>query len=269
MKKMPNNPIGIFDSGAGGLSVWKEIDSLLPDESIVYYADNANCPYGNKTREEVIGHSVKAAQFLADRRCKIIVIACNTATSLAIDCLRETFDIPFVGIVPAVKPAALNSKTGVIAILATAGTLKSGKFADAKREFSGNTVIIPVESGELVSIVENGLQGTEQSDEVLRKYINPLLLQHIDHLVLGCTHFPFLISDIKRITGDSVILDNPAPAIAKRTKYILESEKLTALSGNEKQAEFFSSGNIATLKRMVESITGIKPWMRFSETGRY
>jgi glutamate racemase len=261
--KMDDRSIGIFDSGVGGLSVWQEIDRLLPDESIVYFADNANCPYGEKTRSEVIEYSEKVAQFLVDKDCKIIVVACNTATSQAIDHLRKTFDIPFVGIVPAVKPAAINSKTGVIAILATAGTLKSKKFNDTKREFSGNTEVILVEGGELVDIVENGLQGTKQSDDVLRKHIMPLMEKHIDHLVLGCTHFPFLIDDIRKITGDSVILDDPAPAIAKRTKYILEKEKLTAHPDNIKQIEFFSSGNIEPLKKLIQRTSGIKPWMRF------
>ncbi|MDR1594259.1 MAG: glutamate racemase [Prevotellaceae bacterium] len=258
-----NNSIGIFDSGVGGLSVWQEIDYLLPNESIVYYADNANCPYGEKTQDEVIEYSGKVTQFLIDKGCKIIVVACNTATSQAIDYLRKTFAVPFVGIVPAVKPAAINSKTGVIAILATAGTLKSKKFNDTMKEFSGNTEVILVEAGELVDIVENGLQGTKYSEEILRKHINPLMKRQIDHLVLGCTHFPFLIEDIKMITGDSVILDNPAPAIAQRTKFILESENLTVTPDNKKQIEFFSSGNIETLKNMVRNIAGIKSRMNF------
>jgi glutamate racemase len=253
---MNDRPIGIFDSGVGGLSVWQEIDSLLPDESVVYYADNANCPYGEKTRDEVIRHSEKVTRFLIDKGCKIIVIACNTATSQAIDYLRKTFDIPFIGIVPAMKPASINSKTGVIAILATAGTLKSKKFNETKQEFSGKTEIILVEGGELVDIVENGLQGTKQSEEILHKYLDPLIEKHIDHLVLGCTHFPFLIEDIKKITGNRVILDNPASAIAKRTKFILENEGLTASSENNKQVDFFSSGNIGTLKSMVENMQG-------------
>jgi glutamate racemase len=230
----------------------------------VYYADNANCPYGEKTQAEVIEHSATVTQFLIDKGCKIIVIACNTATSQAIDYLRKTFNIPFVGIVPAVKPAATNSKTGVIAILATAGTLKSKKFNDTREEFSGKVEVILVEAGELVDIVENGQQGTEQSEKILHKYINPLINKHIDHLVLGCTHFPFLIEDIKAITGNSVILDNPAPAIAQRTKFILENKNLTASSGSKKQIEFFSSGNIETLKNLVKNTVGIKSWMSFS-----
>ncbi|MDR1583824.1 MAG: glutamate racemase [Prevotellaceae bacterium] len=260
---MTNCPIGIFDSGVGGLSIWLEIDSLLPEESIVYYADNANCPYGEKTQAEVIEYSEKVTQFLINKGCKIIVIACNTATSLAIDHLRKTFDVPFVGIVPAVKPAAINSKTGIIAILATAGTLRSRKFNDTRKEFSENTEVIPVESGELVDIVEKGLQGTKKSEEILYKHIQPLMKRRIDHLVLGCTHFPFLIDDIKKITGNSVILDNPAPAIAKQTKFILDKEKLTTYSNNNKQIEFFASGNIETLKNLVKNTTGIKSNMNF------
>jgi glutamate racemase len=260
---MTNSPIGIFDSGVGGLSVWQEINRLLPDESIVYYADNANCPYGKKTQDEVIQLSERITHFLIDKGCKIIVIACNTATSMTIDYLRKTFDVPFIGIVPAVKSAATNSKTGVIAILATAGTLGSKKFNDTKQEFSGNTEILLVEGGDLVDIVENGLQGTKQAEETLYKYINPLKEKNIDHLVLGCTHFPFLIDDIRKITGETVILDNPASAIAKRTKFILEKEGLTATVGNKQLIEFFSSGNIETLKNMVENTVGIKPRMNF------
>jgi glutamate racemase len=262
---MINNPIGIFDSGVGGLSIWKEIDSLLPDESVVYYADSANCPYGEKTQDEVIRLSERVTRFLIDKGCKIIVIACNTVTSMAIDSLRKKFDIPFVGIIPAVKPASINSKTGVIAILATTGTLNSKKFNEARKEFSENTEIISVEGGDLVDIVENGLQGTKQAEEALRKHIDPLMERHIDHLVLGCTHFPFLIDDIKKITGNSVILDNPAPAVAKQTKSILEREKITASPDNEKQTEFFSSGNINVLKKMLENTTGIKSGMSFFE----
>jgi glutamate racemase len=258
-----HQPIGIFDSGVGGLSVWLEIDRLLPNESIVYYADSANCPYGEKTQDEVILHSERVAKFLIDKGCKIIVVACNTATSMAIDHLRKTFDIPFVGIIPAVKPASINSKTGVIAILATAGTLKSKKFNDSRQEFSEKTEIIPVEGGDLVDIVENGLQGTKQAEKALLKHILPLMERHIDHLVLGCTHFPFLIDDIKKITGNSVVLDNPAPAIANRTKFLLERDGISASSGNKKQIDFFSSGDIGTLKNMLKNFAAIRPDMNF------
>jgi glutamate racemase len=260
---MKNCPIGIFDSGVGGLSVWQEIDRLLPDESVVYYADNANCPYGEKTQEEVVGLAEQITLFLIERRCKLIVIACNTATSMAIDYLRSRFDIPFIGIVPAVKSAAINSKTGVIAILATAATLRSKKFNDTKNEFSGNTEILLVEGGELVDIVENGRQGTKLSEEILYKYISPLMRKNIDHLVLGCTHFPFLIDDIRKITGETVILDNPASAIAKRTRFILENEGLTASVGNRHSISFYSSGDINVLKQMVEATAGIKSCMSF------
>ncbi|MDR0560110.1 MAG: glutamate racemase [Prevotellaceae bacterium] len=251
---MNNFPIGIFDSGVGGLSVWIEIDKLLPCESVVYFADNANCPYGEKSQNAVIAHSEKAVRFLIEKQCKLIVIACNTATSMAVDFIRNTFDIPVIGIVPAIKPAAINSMTGVIAILATKGTLNSRKFNETKREFSKNTEIISFDANDLVEIVENGLQGTEQAENVLRKYLLPMLQKNVDRLVLGCTHFPFLIDDIKKITGDSIILDNPAPAIAKRTEYIIHREGIAAMSGNVRQISFYSSGNIDTLKKMVKNI---------------
>jgi glutamate racemase len=255
---MTNNPVGIFDSGVGGLSVWREIDRLLPNESIIYYADNANCPYGEKTQDEVIRYSVAVTRFLIARQCKLIVVACNTATSMAIDQLRTMFDIPFIGIVPAVKPAATNSRTGVIAILATAGTLRSQKFNNTMRDFSGNTEIITVEGGELVDIVERGLQGSQQSADILARYINPLMKKNIDHLVLGCTHFPFLIDDIRKIVGDAVVLDNPASAIAQRTKYILESKNIAASPDNLPTRQFFASGDMQTLQNMVEKEIKVK-----------
>jgi glutamate racemase len=249
-----NNPIGVFDSGVGGLSVLKEIEALLPNESVIYYADTANCPYGAKTQDEVIRCSEKVTRFLINKKCKLIVIACNTATSMAITHLRNTFDIPFIGIVPAVKPAVINSKTGVIAILATTGTLKSKIFSDTKEQFAGNTEIILVEANDLVEIVENRLQGTQQAQEALSKHIMPLLKKNIDHLVLGCTHFPFLIEDIKNLTGDSVVLDNPAPAVAKRTEFILKQKGLAASANNNRQTEFFSSGNVNVLLEMVHEL---------------
>jgi glutamate racemase len=254
--KMSHNPIGIFDSGVGGLSVWKEIDCWLPNESIVYYADNQNCPYGEKTPGEIIRYSEKAVQFLLNKGCKLIVVACNTATSQAIDYLRSTFPVPFIGTMPAVKPASINSKTGTIAVLATSSTLKSKKFNEARQEFSATTEIILVEGDELVDIVENGLQGTEQSEKILHKCLDPLIEKNIDHIVLGCTHFPFLIEDIRKITGDNVILDNSAEAIAKRTRFIIEQEGLEVTFPHMKVLNFISTGDSRILRRMIENITG-------------
>jgi glutamate racemase len=242
-----NNPIGIFDSGVGGLSVLHEISSLLPDESLVYYADTANCPYGGKTQDVVVGYSEAATRFLLDRQCKIIVVACNTATSIAIAQLRKTFDLPFVGIVPALKPAAMESKTGVIAVLATAGTLNSQTFDEVRRKFSGDVEIIPVVANDLVDIVENSLQGTETAKNAVQRYIQPLLRRNIDHLVLGCTHFPFLIDDIRKFTGDRVVLDNPAPAVAQRVKFILEQNGLSADAKKQQKIDYYSSGDLNKL----------------------
>jgi glutamate racemase len=236
------------------MSVWKEIDMRLPHESLIYYADSANCPYGEKSREEVIELSLQAAAFLVGKGSKMIVIACNTATSTAIDCLRDRFDIPFVGIVPAVKPAAINSKTGAIGILATRGTLQSVKFDKARREYAGYVEIIAVEAGDLVEIVERGRRGTREAEEALRRHIEPMLKRNIDRLVLGCTHFPFLIDDIKKIVGSSVILDNPAPAIARRAAYVLRDLELAAPPDNRKHTEFHSSGDINALKSFIRTV---------------
>jgi len=259
---MNNLPIGILDSGLGGLSVWKEIDKLMPNESVIYFADSGNCPYGSKSEEEIIEYTDNITQFLINKQCKLIVVACNTATSIAIEHLRQKFDVPFVGIEPAIKPAAINSKTGVIGVLATSGTLKSKMFNQTKERFSGNIKVVLDEGNELVNIVENNLQGTQESLEILRKHIEPLMKENVDHLVLGCTHFPFLINDIKKITGNSVYLENPAPAVANRTKYILNENNIIS-ENNGNTTTFYSTGNINILKNMVENIKGIEPNMTF------
>jgi len=245
-------PIGFFDSGVGGLSVWREAVKLLPEEHTVYYADSAYCPYGAKQPDEIIARSRYIMDFLlGQQQCKLIVVACNTATAAAIDFLRETYPVPFVGMEPAVKPAALHSQTDVVGVLATQGTFKGRLYNETSERFATNTQIIEQPGDGLVELVEKGLAESDEALALLKTYIDPMLAAGIDYLVLGCTHYPFLIPTIRKITGDRVTILDPAPAVAQRTKYLLEQRGLLNTSGEEPRREFFSSGDLQTLKRMV------------------
>ncbi len=255
MNELSTYPIGFFDSGVGGLSVWREVVKLLPAEHTVYYADSAYCPYGTKSSDEIIARSRHIMDFLLGQlQCKLIVVACNTATAAAIDYLRETYPVPFVGMEPAVKPAALHSQTGVVGVLATQGTFKGRLYHETSERFAANTQIIEQPGDGLVELVESGQAESDEAMILLKKYIEPMLVAGIDHLVLGCTHYPFLIPTIKKITGDHVTILDPAPAVAQRVKYLLEQHDLLNTSGEEARHEFFSSGDLQVLKRMVAQI---------------
>lgn len=251
---MNDSPIGVLDSGIGGLSVWPEIAELMPHESVVYFADSANCPYGTKTKEEIERLCEQTVDFLLGKGCKIIIVACNTATSMAIRHLRGKYNVPFIGIEPAVKPAALHSKTGVIGVLATAGTLHSRLFNETKNRFTGNVDILSAEGTGLVELVEEGKTGTPEAEALLRKYIEPMMGEDIDYLVLGCTHYPFLAADILKITGNKVTLIDPAPAVAARAQHMLREQGLECKPGNPPYYAFYSSAQTDVMQQTVISV---------------
>ena len=223
--------IGIFDSGAGGLTVYKELLKVLPKESYVYVADAAHCPYGPKTKEYIRSRAKKISEYLISKGAQVIVVACNTATAAAIHTLRQSFDIPFIGMEPAVKPATLLTKSGVIGVLATKGTLKGELYLNTSEKFarSKEIKIIEIIGTGLVEAVEAGNLNTPETKELIKKYITSMAEQNADCIVLGCTHYPFLEETIKEVvyevTGreNSMQIINPAPAVAKRTKEILDS----------------------------------------------
>lgn len=211
--------IGIYDSGLGGLSVFKEIIALPGDRDYLYFADSRHCPYGSKSNEFLRGRAQEIARFLNSRGADMIVVACNTATSAAIGTLREQFDIPFVGMEPAIKPAILNSRSGVIGVLATAVTLTGEKYNRALAQYAaaGDDVRVIEQVGYgLVEAVEQGRIHSEQTVALLHKYIDPMLDAGADHIVLGCTHYPFLTEEIERITAGRAVIVNPAPAVARQ-----------------------------------------------------
>jgi glutamate racemase len=217
-----NNPIGFFDSGIGGTSIWQAIHELLPFENSVYLADSKNAPYGVRSKDEIIALSVKNTEFLLNQNCKMVVVACNTATTNAIKELRAQYDVPFIGIEPAIKPAANQSKTQTIGILATQGTLNSELFNKNVEQFYETKIIEQVGHG-LVQLIENGeIESTEMTD-LLKKYLQPMIDGNIDYLVLGCSHYPYLIPKIKQLLPNNIQIIDSGEAVARQTKSVLEA----------------------------------------------
>ncbi|MDR1681659.1 MAG: glutamate racemase [Prevotellaceae bacterium] len=241
-------PIGFFDSGIGGLSVWRAGVRLLPGEHTVYYADSAYCPYGAKEPDEIVARCVFIVDFLLQHHCKLIVAACNTATSAAIDYLRAHYAVPFVGMEPAVKPAALHSLSGVVGVLATRGTFKGRLYHETRAQFAADVQIIEQPGDGLVELAEAGQTNSQQASLLLQQYIQPMLDAGADHLVLGCTHYPLFIPLITRIAGHRLTIIDPAPAVAHQIKSLLAEHHLLNTSGERARHEFFSSGKHGMLK---------------------
>ena len=251
--KTTHLPIGIFDSGVGGTSIWKEIAKLLPNEDTIYLSDSKNAPYGEKTKEEIIKLSIKNTEFLIKEGCKIIVVACNTATTNAIKTLRQSYNIPFIGIEPAIKPASLQSKTNTIGILATKGTLSSELFEKTSTIIKEKTIIKEVIGTGLVELVEAGKLDSEETTELLKKHINPLLKENIDCLVLGCTHYPYLIPKIREIVGDSIQIIDSGEAVARQTKAILNQFNLQKKESDFGNHQFYTNKNKTVLSQLLLS----------------
>ena len=247
---MNNNPIGLFDSGIGGTSIWKAINILLPHENYIYLADSKNAPYGVKSKDEIIDLSIKNTKLLLKHDAKIIVVACNTATTNALKELRATFDIPFIGIEPAIKPAVNNSRTQTIGILATKGTLNSELF-NKNIEFYNHTKIIEQIGYGLVELIENGEIDSEEMTQLLHSYLNPMIEQNIDYLVLGCSHYPYLIPQIRKILPENIIIIDSGEAVARQTKHVLEEK--AGLNNNlvNGKSTFYSNSNSKVLKEIL------------------
>lgn len=245
------NPIGVFDSGVGGTSIWREIHQLLPKENTIYLADSKNAPYGEKSIDEIIALSIKNTEKLLQYQSKIIVVACNTATTNAIKILREKYEVPFIGIEPAIKPAALQSVSKVIGVLATKGTLTSALFHETTLKFQEVKIVEQIGYG-LVPLIENGDIETHQMRELLKKYLEPMLAQNIDHLVLGCSHYPYLINEIKKILPADVKIIDSGFAVAKQTAHVLEKFNLLNKSKRSQQV-FYTNVNPNILKTFVPS----------------
>ena len=239
---MNNNPIGVYDSGFGGLSVWRELYRALPEESIVYLGDGKNCPYGSLPAEQIRALATDSVRELLQRGCKMIVVACNTATAAAIEYLRATFaDVPIVGLEPAVKPACKNTRTGVVGVIATERSLKSEKFLATLAKYGQGVNVIKSVGKGFVEAVEANEEYSPQTEQTVRAVVEPIINKGADVLVLGCTHYPFLRDVIAKVIGDrNVEIIDSGEAVEKRVESLLDEYDLRAESGHKAEYEFVS-----------------------------
>ena len=254
---MNNSPIGIFDSGIGGITIFNSIKKLLPNEDIIYFSDNLNSPYGNKPIETIKKISFNNTQWLLDNGCKLIVVACNTATTNSISDLRNKFNIPFVGIEPAIKPAAMKTKTGKIGVLATKGTLSSDLFNTTSIDYASNIEILEKNGDGLVELIENGIFEGIEIENLLHKHLDFMINKKIDHLVLGCTHYPFLIKVLSELLPSSIKIIDSGEAVAKQTKSLLINNKIENNS-NQGKYSFYYNGDSASLNKVLNHKFEIK-----------
>ena len=248
--------IGIFDSGSGGLSVLREILKVLPREKYLFFADNAFCPYGEKTPQFIQDRGRAITDYLLSEGADIIVVACNTATAAAIATLRNEYTVKFIGMEPAVKPAALSSETGVIGVLATAGTLKASKYLKTRGLYEDDVKISERVGKGFVELVERGILDGPEAEETVRRSLQPLLDDGADRIVLGCTHYPFLRDVIQRIAGPDVQVIDPAPAVARHLVHVMTEDGLIREDGGPSfpDVRIVASGVDTIAKKLYETI---------------
>ncbi|WP_313111948.1 glutamate racemase [Aequorivita sediminis] len=252
-----NSPIGVFDSGVGGTSIWKEVEKLLPFENTIYLADSINAPYGDKAADDIIALSIKNVEKLLSLQCKIIIVACNTATTNAISILRNKYDIPIIGIEPAIKPAALQTNSKSIGILATKGTLSSALFSKTTKEFTKDINVVEIIGEGLVPLIEKGdLDGPEMM-ALLKKHIQPMIDANVDYLVLGCSHYPYIIPQLKMILPNNVKIIDSGEAVARQTKTILQNLKLLREEASAPTHQFYTNAQTSTLEFLLNEYSEI------------
>ena len=248
-----NSPIGIFDSGVGGSSIWQEIHKLLPFENTIYLADSKNAPYGNKSKEEITALSIKNTEKLIEKGCKIIVVACNTATTNAVDTLRDNYAIPIIGIEPAIKPAALQTNSKVIGILATKGTLSSALFSRTTEAFKKDISVIEIIGEGLVRLIEAGKLDTPEMLSLLKKHTQPMIDANIDFLVLGCSHYPYIIPQLRKILSENVKIIDSGEAVARQTKTVLQNLNLLREKNSAPRLAFYTNAATDTLEFLLKN----------------
>lgn len=248
-------PIGVFDSGIGGLTVAKAILQALPAEHLLYFGDSAHLPYGQRSLSEVRAFSMAITKALLDKQCKLIVVACNTASGAALSTLRESYPgTLFVGMEPAVKPAAELTRSGVVGVIATTATFQSEVYASVVERFGRNVEVIHQACPGLVERIEAGDLEGPRTEAMLRGWLEPMMARNIDALVLGCTHYPLVEPMIKKIVGIDVRVIDPAPAIARQVQRILEQHSLIFEDGEDGMLECSTSGEVAPFLGMLERI---------------
>jgi glutamate racemase len=251
------SPMGIFDSGVGGISVLRAIREQMPEESVIYLGDQGHIPYGSRSMEQIRNFSEAITKFLLDQDAKIIVVACNTASAAALKHLREKFpDVQFVGMEPAVKPAAERTQTGKVGVLATPATFQGALYASVVERFANGVELFQNTCPGLVQQIEQGnLEGGE-TRQILENALLPMLEKDIDTVVLGCTHYPFVIPLIQQIVGRSVRVIDPAPAVAKQTLRLLESRGARNKAGVRGNLRIYTSGDSEVLKFLLPALLG-------------
>ncbi len=252
MREKNKQPLGVLDSGIGGLSVMQEIVKLLPHEDILYYADSGNCPYGTRPTHEIKELTRRVAAFLLEHGAKALVVACNTASTAAVADLRQRWpDVPIVGMVPAVKPAAEQTQSGVIGVLATEATGRAPVLLDVIDRFASDVKVIIAAPPGLVERVEAGEVATPATAALLQEYLEPLLARGVDALVLGCTHFPFLRPTLKNLFGERLRLIDSGEAVARQTYRVLEQAGLLNSQTKLGRIKFYTTGNPAQVAPVI------------------
>jgi glutamate racemase len=256
MQNLSAQPIGVFDSGVGGISVLQHIHQLLPHEHLLYFADSKYAPYGNKTPQQIQSRCFEITDFLIAHGAKAIVVACNTATAAAIDVMRAKYALPIFGMEPAVKPAAEASKNGIIGVLATVGTLKSAQFAGLLESYGRNVEVVTQGCIGLVECIERGELNAEHTLNLLQQYCQPLLDEGADTVVLGCTHYPFVKAHIQRIVGDEVTLIDTGAAVAKHLQNRLAAMHMLAGNTQTGEIKFWTNSPAPEAKTVIEMLWG-------------
>ena len=252
-------PIGVYDSGVGGLSVLRAIHSRLPNEATLYFADQAKVPYGERPLEEVRQLAEGVTRMMMSQGVKLIVIACNTASAAALKHLRALYpEFPFVGMEPAVKPAAEQTLSGKVGVLATPSTFQGELYASVVERFGKDVQIFEATCLGLVKQIERGYLHTYLTRSILQQAIQPMLAEGVDTLVMGCTHFPFVIPLIQQIAGENVRVIDPAPAIARQTERVLIQQYLLRTSSAKLSHRYLTSGDPTRFSRLLEQLLGIR-----------
>lgn len=251
---MNNNPIGILDSGIGGLSVWREVARLLPQESIIYIADSQNMPYGAKSREEIYTLAKRLINFLKAKQVKLIIMACNTITVTCLEQLRNDYpDLPLIGTVPVIKTAASVTKNNKIGVFSTSRTAASQYQKDLIEKFASHCEVTTVGTDELAPLIEEGVLDGEKVEKVLQEVLTPFIKNNVDTVALACTHYPFVSEVVQRILGPDVSLLEPSGAIARHTKRVLESNNALAGKG-EVHYEFYTTGDAEKFSTVAKKL---------------
>lgn len=251
------NPIGVFDSGVGGISVLRAMRAQMPSEEIIYFGDQGHVPYGPRPMEQIQSFSEGITQFQLNQNAKLIVVACNTASAAALKYLRGKFpDTPFVGMEPAIKPAAEHTATGVVGVLATPATFQGALYASVVERFGAGVELLQSTCPGLVQQIEHGDLDGESTRKILEDALFPMLRKNIDTVVLGCTHYPFVIPLIQEIVGGKVRVIDPAPSVARQAKRLLEAQGLLNLSDVRAGIRFFTSGDALAMESMLPMLLG-------------